>query len=173
LLRRQDFAVLVSTAGRVLAHLVRRFAAGLRRRRGAGTTAPRIRFTAKKRYGRRLPEGRKAERPGELGQIDALFINIRPGKSIKHFTAYDLVAKWTIGRVSTEASATSAKSLLDKLLRQAPFSILTGFCVCRKTAAEIEVLKSAGGTVRRIILKSFVFLSQSELYPRLHPRRAG
>ena len=71
----------------------------------------------------RRPKGRKAERPGELGQLDALFVNIWPDKPIKHFTAYDPIAKRTIGRVSTEASATSAKSLLDKLLRQAPFPI--------------------------------------------------
>src|SRR6202023_463604 len=45
-------------------------------------------------------------------------INIRPDKPVKHFTAYDPIAKWTIGRVSTQASATSAKSLLDKLLRK-------------------------------------------------------
>ena len=49
----------------------------------------------------------------------SLFINIRPDKPVKHFTAYDQIAKWTIGRVSTQASATSAKSLLDKLLSEA------------------------------------------------------
>lgn len=42
---------------------------------------------------------------------------------IKHFTAYDPIAKWTCGRVSMEASATSAKSLLDKLVLEAPFPI--------------------------------------------------
>ena len=78
--------------------------------------AKRIRFRAKERYARRLPKGRKAKTPGELVQIDTLFVNVRPDKPIKHFTAYDPIAKWTIGRVSTEARATSAKSLLDKLI---------------------------------------------------------
>jgi hypothetical protein len=32
-------------------------------------------------------------------------VNIRPGRAIKHFTAYDPVAKWTLGHVSTAASA--------------------------------------------------------------------
>jgi putative transposase len=56
-------------------------------------------------------------------QIDTLFVNIRPDKPIKHFTAYDPVAKWTIGRVSGQASASSAKSLLDKLIDEAPFAV--------------------------------------------------
>jgi hypothetical protein len=35
----------------------------------------------------------------------------------------DPVAKWTIGRVALEASPTSAKALLDKLIAEAPFEI--------------------------------------------------
>jgi putative transposase len=123
LLKREGFAVSVSTVGRILAHLVARgaiIAVPLLRRRPA---ARRIRLTAKERHARRLPKDRKANTPGELVQIDTLFVNIRPDKPIKHFTAYDPIAKWTIGRVSAEASATSAKSLLDKLLIEAPFSI--------------------------------------------------
>jgi putative transposase len=123
LLKREGFAVSVSTVGRILAHLVARgaiIAVPLLRRRPA---ARRIRLTAKERHARRLPKGRKAKTPGELVQIDTLFVNIRPDKPIKHFTAYDPIAKWTIGRVSAEASATSAKSLIDKLLIEAPFSI--------------------------------------------------
>jgi putative transposase len=123
LLRREGFAVSISTVGRILAHLVTRGAVvpvPLLRRRPA---AKRIRFRAKERYARRLLKGRKAKSPGELVQIDTLFINIRPDKPVKHFTAYDPIAKWTIGRVSTQASATSAKSLLDKLLSEAPFPV--------------------------------------------------
>lgn len=123
LLRREGLTVSVSTVGRILAHLVKRGAVipvPLLRRRPA---VRRIRFTANERHARRLPKGRKAKSPGELVQIDTLFVNIRPDKPIKHFTAYDPVAKWTIGRVSMEASATSAKSLLDKLLNEAPFPV--------------------------------------------------
>jgi len=114
--RREGFAVSVSTAGRILAHLVKRGAAVpvpvLRRRPAAG----RIRFTANRRYGRRLPKGRKAKSPGELVQIDTLFLNIRPDKPIKHFTACDPVAKWTIGRVATERSQRqiAARQALDR-----------------------------------------------------------
>jgi putative transposase len=56
-------------------------------------------------------------------QIDTLFVNMRPDKPIKYFTAYDPIANWTIDRVSMAASAASAKSLLDKLLMEAPFPV--------------------------------------------------
>lgn len=122
-LRREGFAVSVSIVGRILVHLVKRGAivpVPILRRSPSGR---RIRLTAEQRYGRRLPKGRKAKAPGELVQIDTLFVNIRPDKAIKHFTAYDPIAKWTVGRVALEASATSAKALLDKLIAEAPFPI--------------------------------------------------
>ena len=86
-------------------------------------TANRIHLTAKQRYAPRLPKGRNPKAPGELVQIDTLFVNVRPDKPIKHFAAYDPFAKWTIGRVSTEASAIISKSSLNKFLREAPFPI--------------------------------------------------
>ena len=123
LLRREGFVCSASTVGRILKKLVARGAiipVPILRRRPA---ARRIRLTTKQRYARRLPKGRKAKTPGELMQIDTLFVNVRPDKAIKHFTAYDPVAKWTIGRVALEASATSAKALLDKLIAETPFPI--------------------------------------------------
>src|SRR5271155_4459542 len=67
----------------------RRRALGKLRRRPGGR---RIRFTQTQRYAKRLPKGRKAQFPGDLVQIDTLFVNVRPDKAIKHFTAYDPVA---------------------------------------------------------------------------------
>jgi putative transposase len=121
LLRREGVCVSVATVGRILTHLVKRgavLAVPVLRRKPA---AKRIRLRAKERYPRRLPKGRKAKTPGELVQIDTLFVNIRPDKPIKHFTAYDPIAKWTIGR--GQASASSAKALLDKLIDEAPFAV--------------------------------------------------
>ncbi|HJP69585.1 MAG TPA: integrase core domain-containing protein [Sphingomicrobium sp.] len=83
----------------------------------------RFRFTNKQRHARRLPKGLKPSIPGQLVQIDTLFINIRPGKPIKHFTAYDPVAKWTVGKVATTATAAAASTMLDKLIAEAPFPI--------------------------------------------------
>ena len=50
-------------------------------------------------------------------------VNVRPDAPIKHFTAYDPIAKWTVGRVATRASAASATALLDKLIAEAPFPV--------------------------------------------------
>jgi putative transposase len=94
----------VSTVWPILTALVRRGAVTpvpLLRRRPA---ARRFRFTAQERYARRLPKGRKARSPGELVQIDTPFVNVRPDKPIKHFTADDPVAKW-MSAASKTASA--------------------------------------------------------------------
>jgi transposase InsO family protein len=85
--------------------------------------ARRIRLPQKQRYARRLPKGLKPTKPGQIVQIDTLFVNVRPDRAIKHFTAYDPVAKWTFGHVATTASALSAKALLDKLIKEAPFPV--------------------------------------------------
>jgi len=123
LLNREGQAVSVSKVGRILKRLMARGAVLpvpiLRRRPGAR----RFRFDARQRYAKRLAKGRKAQAPGELVQIDTLFVNVRPDRAIKHFTAYDPVAKWTIGHVATVASASAARDLLDKLLASAPFKV--------------------------------------------------
>lgn len=85
--------------------------------------ARRFRPTALQRYARRLPKGLRPTRPGEIVQVDTLFVNLAPDKAIKHFTAYDPVAKWTTGHVATRATATTAAVLLDKLIADAPFKI--------------------------------------------------
>jgi putative transposase len=123
LLRRQGLAVSTSTTGRILRRLMDKGVVTpvptLRR----NPQARRVRFTAKQRYARRLPKGLKPTTPGELVQIDTLFVNVAPDKAIKHFTAYDPVAKWIVGRAATRTSAQSAKALLDKLCAEAPFKI--------------------------------------------------
>jgi putative transposase len=123
LLKRDGQAVSVSMVGRILKRLMARGVvvpvSVLRRRPGPR----RFRFDARQRYAQRLAKGRKAQAPGELVQIDTLFVNLRPDRAIKHFTAYDPVAKWTVGHVAATASASAAKTLLDKLLASAPFKV--------------------------------------------------
>jgi putative transposase len=123
LLRREGVRVSTSTVGRILRKLMDRGlvtpAPTLRR----NPAARRIRLPQKQRYARRLPKGLKPTKPGQIVQIDTLFVNVRPDRAIKHFTAYDPVAKWTFGHVATTASALSAKALLDKLIKEAPFPV--------------------------------------------------
>jgi|RhiMethySRZTD1v2_1073278.scaffolds.fasta_scaffold430064_1 transposase InsO family protein len=123
LLRREGFAVSLSTLGRILKHLVERGVVTpvpkLRRKPGGR----RFRLGANERHARRLPKGLKPSLPGEIVQIDTLFLNIRADKPIKHFTAYDPVAKWTVASVAARATASLAATFLDKLLADMPFKV--------------------------------------------------
>jgi len=92
LLKREGQAVSVSKVGRILRRLMARgvvVPVPILRRRPGGR---RFRFDTRQRYAQRLAKGRKAHTPGELVQIDTLFVNVRPDRAIKHFTAYDPVA---------------------------------------------------------------------------------
>jgi transposase InsO family protein len=119
LLRGQGWDVSDATVGRILRSLMDRGVVqpvpSLRRRRP--------RWNAKRKYAVRLPKGFKPDRPGGVVQIDTVFINLAPGKAIKHFTAYDPVAKWTVAQAANRATAAAAKRFLDKVIDQMPFPV--------------------------------------------------
>jgi putative transposase len=121
LLRAEGFQVSDATVGRILHRLIARGAlpavATLRRRPGDR------RWTAKRSFAIRLPHDLKADRPGSLVQLDTAFVNVAPGKPIKHFTAYDPIAKWTVAKAFNRATAASAAILLDKIVRDMPFQV--------------------------------------------------
>jgi transposase InsO family protein len=120
LLRREGFAVSESTVGRILRHLIergvvapvpvlRRAKAELRRRR--------------RPHAKRLPKGQVADRPGALVQLDTLTITVQPGTSIKHFTAYCPVGRWTVAKATRRATSTAAAAFLDQVLAEMPFPV--------------------------------------------------
>jgi hypothetical protein len=121
LVRQHGFAVSDATVGRILKSLVER---------GAITPVPQLRrrtrahrWSAKRRFATRLPRDLKPDRPGGLIQFDTLFINLAPGKAIKHFTAYCPVAKWTVAKAFNHATAAAASLFLDKLVADMPFKV--------------------------------------------------
>jgi transposase InsO family protein len=121
LLRAEGFAVSDATVGRIIASLVAR---------GVVVPVPILRrrpyarkHTAKRRFAARLPRDLVADRPGSLVQLDTVFINVAPDKAIKHFTAYDPVAKWTVAQAFNRATAASATIFLDKLIADMPFPV--------------------------------------------------
>lgn len=122
LLKREGFAVSVSTVGRILKSLMRRGLVmpvpTLRRKPGGR----RFRLIGK-RHARRLPKGLKPTIPGQLVQIDTVFVTLAPGKAIKHFTAYCPVAKWTVAGVAGRATAALASAFLDKVIAEMPFKV--------------------------------------------------
>jgi putative transposase len=123
LLAREGIKTSASTIGRILKSLMdwgRVTPVPTLRRRPGGR---RFRLTGKERHARRLPKGLKPTRPGELVQVDTLFVNVAPNKAVKHFTAYDPVAKWTVGLVAGRATSACATTLLEKLVAEAPFPV--------------------------------------------------
>ena len=120
LLRAEGFAVSESTVGRILSHLVARGVIqpvpDLRR---AKATHCRVR----RRHAKRLPKGQVATRPGSLVQLDTLTITLQPGTSIKQFTAYCPVGRWTVAHATTRATSTAAAAFLDQVVAQMPFPV--------------------------------------------------
>jgi putative transposase len=119
LIRAEGFAVSDATVGRIIHSLVER---------GVVVPVPSLRRrpykrSAKPRLAVRLPRGLQADRPGSLVQLDTVFVNVAPDKPIKHFTAYDPVAKWTVAKAFNRATAASATHFLDKLLADMPFPV--------------------------------------------------
>jgi len=121
LLRAEGFQVSDASVGRIIADLVRRGVVqavpALRKRPYAR------RWTAKRRFARRLPRGLAVSEPGGLVQLDTVFVNLTPTKAIKHFTAYDPIAKWTVGKAFNRATAQAAASFLDKIEADMPFPV--------------------------------------------------
>jgi putative transposase len=121
LVRAEGFEVSDSTVGRIIRSLVDRGVVEpvptLRRRPHAR------RWTAKRRFAARLPKDLKADKPGGLVQLDTVFVNLTPAKAIKHFTAYDPIAKWTVGKAYNRATSQAAASFLDKLTAEMPFPV--------------------------------------------------
>ena len=84
-LREEGFSVSEATVGRILAHLITR---------GAVLPVPAMRkaaktqkWAAKRRFAERLPRYAKATRPGQIVQLDTVYVTLAPGKHVKHFTA--------------------------------------------------------------------------------------
>ena len=121
LVRAEGFEASDSTVGRIIRSLIGRGVVEpvpmLRRRPHAR------RWAARRRYAARLPKDLKADEPGGLVQLDTVFVNLTPTKAIKHFTAYDPVAKWTVGKAYNRATSQSAACFLDKLQADMPFPV--------------------------------------------------
>ena len=120
LIWRDGFDASVSMIGRILKARVER---------GAVPPVPNLRKGSrhapkkhKRIYATRLPKGMKSIEPGQIVQLDTVHIGLVPGKTIRHFTAYCPVAKWTVAKAYNRATAASARLFLDKLTADMPVS---------------------------------------------------
>ena len=77
----------------------------------------------KRPYASRKPKDYQACSPGDIVQLDTLDLRPLPGVLLKHFTAHDVVCKWNILGVYTQASAKTAADFLDSLDARMPFPV--------------------------------------------------
>lgn len=119
LLARAGLRLSVSMVGRVLAAL---------RRRGALTEPPRRAVTRGARAWRRpiavrKPVGWPVAAPGDLVELDTVFLRPAPGVSARQFTARDLVSRWDVLELVPRATARAAAGFLDALAARLPFAV--------------------------------------------------
>lgn len=121
ILRKAGFAVSNATVGRILKSLVERgriTPVPHLIRKAARASAPKARPHAV-----RKPKDVAFERPGDVVQIDTVTIDLAPGRTIKHFDAYDVFAKWTVAKTYRRATAANAADFLDKVAADMPWPI--------------------------------------------------
>jgi putative transposase len=119
LLRREGWQVSVSMVGRILRRL---------KEQGVLVEPPRQPVSARKRlqlrpYAVRKPKDYSVAFPGDLVQVDTLDLRPLPGVVLKHFTARDVISRWDVLMVTSQATAHSATRFLDILLERMPFPI--------------------------------------------------
>ena len=74
-------------------------------------------------YATRKPKDYVAKEPGDIVQLDTLDVRPLPGVVLKHFTARDMVSRWDVIAVYSQATATNAAHFLDTLERRSPFPL--------------------------------------------------
>jgi len=119
LLREQGYQVSTSMVGRIIRRL---------KDRGVLREPVRNHVSARRRgfkrpYAVRKPKDYQVAQPGDLIQLDTLDIRPLPGVVLKHFTARDIISRWDIIDVYSQATASTATHFLDKLEQRMPFTI--------------------------------------------------
>ena len=116
LLRAQGSAVSVSMVGRILSQLQR--TGQLRETAAPGVTV--LRRAVARPYAIRKPKGYPVTAPGDLVQVDTMDLRLLPGVILKQFTSRDVVSRWDVLRVGTQATAAAATRFLEDLVARSP-----------------------------------------------------
>jgi transposase InsO family protein len=119
LLAREGIALSVSMVGRI--H-------GALHRRGAFGRLPTVRVTRGRRAPRRphavrKPAGWRVEHPGDLVELDTVFLTPAPGRAARQFTARDVISRWDVLGLVPRATAAAAAGFLDELTARLPFEL--------------------------------------------------
>jgi Integrase core domain len=117
-LKRAGVPLSVSMIGRILRDLTRRNVLvepiSVRLRPHARHARP---------YAIRKPKEYAAAAPGDLVQLDTMHLTPVPGVERRHFSAVDVVSRWSVTGVRATATAGTATDFLDEVLARFPFPI--------------------------------------------------
>ncbi len=74
-------------------------------------------------YAVRKPREHPIVAPGDLVQVDSVHLRPLPGVERRHFTAVDIVSRWSACGVRATATAGAARAFLADLRERLPFPI--------------------------------------------------
>ena len=118
LLAREGVILCASRVGRILSYLKGR---GLLKEPLRRSLARRRQW--KRQYATRKPRSYEAIAPGDIVQIDTMDVRPEPGVVLKQFTTVDVVSRWSVPTIASNATALLASRALDDLIARAPFPI--------------------------------------------------
>ena len=122
MLERKGLRLSVSTVGRILSRAIAAGVVPL-----ASICEGRIKPRRRRRFdgwARRWKYGDKADRPGQLVQIDHMTFS-RDGQTIKEFRAICPVSRFMVARVFSRATAFNARRFLDAVVESFPAPVLS------------------------------------------------
>ena len=117
-LKREGMDLSVSMIGRILATLKRR---GLLVEPVTARLRPQSRHA--RPYAVRKPKAYIATAPGDLVQVDTMHLTPVPGVERRHFSAVDVVSRWSVTGVRATATAGTARDFLAELAARLPFPL--------------------------------------------------
>ncbi|MBA3450949.1 MAG: transposase [Chloroflexia bacterium] len=117
-LRRDGIVLSVSMVGRILTDLKRR-------RVLVEPNATRLRPHSRhaRPYAVRKPKEYSAGAPGDLVQLDTMHLTPLPGVERRHFSAVDVVSRYSVVGVRARATAATATDFLDELAARMPVPV--------------------------------------------------
>jgi transposase InsO family protein len=118
LLRRDGVVLSVSMIGRILTDLKRRHVL-------VEPISARLQPHARhhRPYAIRKPKEHTTAAPGDLVQLDTMHLTPVPGVERRHFSAVDVISRWSVTGVRATATAGTARDFLDELTARTPFPI--------------------------------------------------
>ena len=74
-------------------------------------------------YATRKPKEYIARAPGDIVQVDTMDVRPLPGVAFKHFAARDVISRWDVFEVASQATAASAARFITSIVNRMPFKV--------------------------------------------------